>query len=94
MNGNKSVHNCRVGSARTSAVGRAENNSVMGKIKDRYYDWDGFFKAIKKLKIKNEKDYKNRYKQDPLLPEDPSVIVDFPGWETILKLLYKQPANP
>lgn len=89
----KNSYNCKVGKQTPTTKGSnitERPQSVMGKITQRYYDWDGFFNAIKKLGIKSQEDYKERFHQDPLLPEDPSTgIIDFPGWEKTIELLYK-----
>lgn len=93
MSDNKSQHNCKVSTPTTSIMGRAKpfsvgKRTVRAKIKDRYYDFDGFFNAIKKIGIRSKDDYEQRFGEDPLLPEDPSrTIVDFPGWDATFKLL-------
>lgn len=87
-------HNCKVSTPGNSVQGRAKPFTVgkvkaiysRGKIKDHYYDWDGFSTAIKKLGIRSYEEYQQRFREDELLMEDPEKYIrGFPGWDKVFE---------
>lgn len=50
-----------------------------------YQTWQEAAEAARKLRIKNQRQYRKLYKNDPWLPSDPNKsYADFPGWVKFL----------